>query len=208
LAQQQYSNAIKLAQKPCVDVYVCGEKVEKITTTIQALEQQRALYQDDPEQRRRIVDQEASLLRNLTPKEITQARLASADQSTMLDALVLTKVPAAVADLVTALTAGGTDKIVLARTGTLAGKQVTNSTPLGLGSTGRTVANSLNEQLAMKAVMSDPVAGTVVPMRRAMTDSRWPGSEGWVKMTQNVNGVEIHYVRNVRTGAVDDFKFK
>jgi len=88
------------------------------------------------------------------------------------------------------------------------GVKATNSAPLGLGSTGRTVANSLNEQLAMKEAMSDPAAGTVVPMRSAMTDSRWPGSDGWVKMTQNVNGVEIHYVRNTNTGAVDDFKFK
>jgi filamentous hemagglutinin len=40
-----------------------------------------------------------------------------------------------------------------------------------------------------------------------MTDWRWQGSSGWVKMTQNVNGVEIHYVRNTLTGAVDDFKF-
>jgi filamentous hemagglutinin len=83
-----------------------------------------------------------------------------------------------------------------------------NNTPLGLGSTGRTVANSLNEQLAMKEVMSDPAAGTVVQMRSGMADSRWSSSEGWVKMTQIVNGIEIHYVRNKNTGAVDDFKFK
>ncbi|MFC6933770.1 hypothetical protein ACFQHO_27745 [Actinomadura yumaensis] len=41
-----------------------------------------------------------------------------------------------------------------------------------------------------------------------MTDARWPAKEGWVKMRQNVNGVEVHYVRNTRTGEVDDFKFK
>ncbi|WP_344108447.1 hypothetical protein [Kribbella alba] len=40
-----------------------------------------------------------------------------------------------------------------------------------------------------------------------MTDPRWPGSDGWVKMTQNVNGTEIHYVMNRGTGQVDDFKF-
>ncbi|RDV45341.1 MafB [Leifsonia sp. ku-ls] len=32
-------------------------------------------------------------------------------------------------------------------------------------------------------------------------------SDGWFKMSQVVNGIEIHYVRNVRTGATDDFKF-
>ncbi|WP_213766671.1 RHS repeat-associated core domain-containing protein [Caballeronia sp. dw_19] len=78
---------------------------------------------------------------------------------------------------------------------------------LGLGSTGRTVANSLNEQLAMKQAISDPGKGSVVPLKSGMTDARWPGSEGWVKMTQMVNGIEVHYVRNVTTGAVDDFKF-
>jgi len=40
-----------------------------------------------------------------------------------------------------------------------------------------------------------------------MNDSRWPAADGWVKMAQNINGVEIHYVRNTITGAVDDFKF-
>ncbi|UTR15005.1 hypothetical protein MM221_21160 [Salipaludibacillus sp. LMS25] len=78
--------------------------------------------------------------------------------------------------------------------------------PLGRGSTGRTTPNNLNEKLAMEEVMSNPTTGNVLPIR--MTDSRWPSSEGWVKMSKNVNGIEIHYVRNARTGQVDDFKFK
>lgn len=41
-----------------------------------------------------------------------------------------------------------------------------------------------------------------------MTDSRWPASKGWVKMSNNVNGIEIHFVYNKITGAFDDFKFK
>jgi hypothetical protein len=32
--------------------------------------------------------------------------------------------------------------------------------------------------------------------------------DGWVKRVQNVNGVGIHYVENVKTGQVLDFKFK
>ena len=32
-------------------------------------------------------------------------------------------------------------------------------------------------------------------------------TDGWVKMQQIVNVVNIHYVRNTMTGAVDDFKF-
>jgi filamentous hemagglutinin len=88
------------------------------------------------------------------------------------------------------------------------GASGTNSgnTPLGLGSTGRTAPNNLGEDLAMKQAMGAPLEGRQIPV--PMTDPRWPAADGWVKMAQNVNGVEIHYVRNVRTGAVDDFKFK
>lgn len=41
-----------------------------------------------------------------------------------------------------------------------------------------------------------------------MTDSRWPAADGWIKMTQNINEIEIHYLFNNRTQEVDDFKFK
>lgn len=47
--------------------------------------------------------------------------------------------------------------------------------------------------------------GRVLPV--TMPDARRPASAGWVKVSQRVNGVEIHYVRNMVTGAVDDFKF-
>jgi filamentous hemagglutinin len=72
--------------------------------------------------------------------------------------------------------------------------------------TGRYVPNNLNEQIAMQQVVSNPAAGQ--ELRVPMTDPRWPASDGWVKMAQNVNGVEVHYVRNTNTGAVADFKFK
>jgi filamentous hemagglutinin len=63
----------------------------------------------------------------------------------------------------------------------------------------------LKEKLAMEQAISDPTAGTRLPI--TMSDARWPASEGWVKMGQNIRGVEIHYVLNSGTGAVDDFKF-
>ena len=78
--------------------------------------------------------------------------------------------------------------------------------PLGLGSTGRSVPANLNEKLAMEQAISNPVAGRQLPV--PMTDSRWPAADGWVKSAQNINGIEIHYVRNSITGAIDDFKFK
>jgi filamentous hemagglutinin len=41
-----------------------------------------------------------------------------------------------------------------------------------------------------------------------MTDTRWHQDDGWVKMSQNVNGVEIHYVWNKILCVYDDFKIK
>lgn len=76
--------------------------------------------------------------------------------------------------------------------------------PLGLGSTGRVTPNNLTEQLAMTEVRSAPSG---IELATSMIDGRWPASQGWVKMAENVNGVEVHYVRNTITGAVDDFKF-
>ncbi|MCJ1715125.1 RHS repeat-associated core domain-containing protein [Curtobacterium sp. VKM Ac-2922] len=74
------------------------------------------------------------------------------------------------------------------------------------GSTGRTAASSLKEQLAMEQAQSDPMAGKL--LRLKMTDPRWHSDSGWDKYSQNVNGIEVHYVVNRFTGDVDDFKFK
>ena len=84
---------------------------------------------------------------------------------------------------------------------------------VGRGSTGRTVPNTLNEQMAMHQVMSNPLEGAVDMSQLKnhpviMSDSRWLASVAWVKMSNNVNGVEIHFVYDKITGAFDDFKFK
>ncbi len=80
----------------------------------------------------------------------------------------------------------------------------------GRGSTGRIEPQNLQERLAMDEVMSNPQGRTLVNMK--MTDPRWPSSEGWVKMQQTIetsNGkVNIHYLKNTKTGVLDDFKFK
>lgn len=77
--------------------------------------------------------------------------------------------------------------------------------PLNKGSTGRTLPNSLQEKFAMEQAIATPGNGKIIKV--TMTDPRWPKEEGWVKMSKEVNGVEIHYVLNTETGAVDDFKF-
>ncbi len=106
-----------------------------------------------------------------------------------------------------------TDKLDDVEDTTKAGAGVGNPvTILGKGSTGRVVANTLEEQLAMKEVMYNPLANAFeVPI--TMTDTRWLGTEGWVKMQRVVTlsdgtKINIHYVYNKITGAFDDFKFK
>lgn len=80
------------------------------------------------------------------------------------------------------------------------------ATGAGQASTGRTAPANLNEQLAMQQAKSNPAAGQRVPI--TMNDPRWPASQGWVKMQQNVNGVTIHYDLNTVTGETADWKFK
>lgn len=76
-------------------------------------------------------------------------------------------------------------------------------------STGRTKPNNLKEKLAMKQVKSNP-QGFTPPRMPKMSDAKngWYAKDGWVKRTQNVNGVEIHYIENTKTGKTTDFKFK
>lgn len=57
--------------------------------------------------------------------------------------------------------------------------------------------------------MSNP-QGVKLPL--VMNDSRWPASEGWVKMRQIVEtskgNVNVHYVYNETLKIFDDFKLK
>jgi hypothetical protein len=85
----------------------------------------------------------------------------------------------------------------------------------GRGSTaalskGTTVARNLREKLAIEQAMTNPTAGRALDLK--MTDARWPASEGWVKMQQMVQSggregpINVHYLHNTATGAIDDFK--
>jgi hypothetical protein len=69
----------------------------------------------------------------------------------------------------------------------------------------------LREILAVREAASNPGAGKPL-IRIVMTDSRWPASEGWVKMQMTFGSgedmINVHYVRNTVTGAIDDFKIK
>lgn len=76
-------------------------------------------------------------------------------------------------------------------------------------STGRTIAKNLTEQLAMEQVKSSPTKGRILKSV-IINDAKngWYAKDGWVKMAQNVNGVEIHYLWNTITQIAVDFKFK
>jgi filamentous hemagglutinin len=82
-----------------------------------------------------------------------------------------------------------------------------------LGSTGRTTAMSLTEQLAMKEAMSNPAAGQVIQGMKPLKDLRWLG---WRKMQYEHIGLDgsktiIHFNGRWQKGvlrSVADFKFK
>ncbi len=63
------------------------------------------------------------------------------------------------------------------------------------------------ERIAVEEVQNDP-EGSEINVRGGMQDPRWPAEEGWVKMSEDYQGVDIHYVYNKITGECDDFKFK
>ncbi|MGL5830055.1 MAG: hypothetical protein ACRC0L_10865, partial [Angustibacter sp.] len=90
-------------------------------------------------------------------------------------------------------------------TAELPGLPSTAPVPLARGTTGRTTPANLKEQLAMTEVRANP-DGRVLD-NITMRDPRWPATEGWEKVEHIVKGITIHYVRNEKTGAVDDFKF-
>ena len=98
--------------------------------------------------------------------------------------------------------------------GTVWNNGISPITIAGYGSTGRTTANNSNEAAAMIQVMSNPLKGATDLSKKAkpfiMSDTThgWLAKDGWVKMTQNVDGVEIHFLYNTQTGVFDDFKFK
>ena len=71
---------------------------------------------------------------------------------------------------------------------------------LGRGSTGRTTALNLAEQVAMKEIMSNPKMGSVII--KGLKDSRWLG---WDKLEYVHRGLDGN---KVTIQYVDDFKFK
>ncbi|MFG1891080.1 RHS repeat-associated core domain-containing protein [Micromonospora sp. NPDC049051] len=74
------------------------------------------------------------------------------------------------------------------------------------GSTARRDHVDWEEDLLLE-VRHNPAAGERL-VKVPQTDPRWPADKGWQKMTQTIDGVEIHYQYQATTGAVDDLKVK
>jgi RHS repeat-associated protein len=78
---------------------------------------------------------------------------------------------------------------------------------VGLGITGTKEAATIAERLAIEAAEANPAVGKV--LQTTLKDSRWPSSQGWVKMeSRSPGGVVVHWVRNTITGEAKDFKLK
>jgi hypothetical protein len=84
---------------------------------------------------------------------------------------------------------------------------------LGRGSSaslakGSSLARNLREQLAIEQAIADAAQGQQLPL--TMGDPRWSAADGWVKMEQRLTPggepINVHYVYNTITGAIDDFK--
>ncbi len=100
-------------------------------------------------------------------------------------------------------------------TGRLRSRADQGAQALGRGSTanlskGTTLPRNIREQSAVDEAIANPRGGNRVPLK--MTDPRWPGSDGWVKMQQVIESggregpINVHYLFNETTGEVDDFK--
>ena len=71
-----------------------------------------------------------------------------------------------------------------------------------LGSTGRTVASDLKEQLSMEQAMSNPAGGARLPI--AMSDPRWPASDGWIRVNRIRTTGNLHSLARVRNRSDSD----
>ncbi|KAF3999095.1 hypothetical protein [Glaciimonas immobilis] len=85
--------AHKHTGKSCDNAYACSAKVNSIVAAVDALEQKKMLYQDNPVQLQKITAQQSALLGSMTAQDLAQAKLAEADQSTLLEMLGIAAVP-------------------------------------------------------------------------------------------------------------------
>jgi filamentous hemagglutinin len=91
-ADDRVAVANKYVGKSCDD-YACIAKVNSIVNAVDALEQKKMLYQDNPVQLQQITAQQSTLLGSMSARDVDQAKLAEADKGTVLELLGLAAVP-------------------------------------------------------------------------------------------------------------------
>ena len=74
--------------------------------------------------------------------------------------------------------------------------------------TGRYETRTLKEKLALEEAFMSPHKGQTINIVMNDPKGNWYAAHGWVKMRQNINGVEVHYIRNLKTGQATNFKVK
>ena len=163
VAQKLYGETLAASQKPCTDPYACGTKVDQVTAAVEALQQERALYQDDPAKRQQIEAQERQLLGGITSKEWQSAKLAQADVSTLTEVLAFVGAPVLAADITGALTRIGANGVksggvsVAANSGTLAG---TGSAVAGTAAAvGKLIGSTDSLTSAERSFIGEMIAG-------------------------------------------------
>jgi hypothetical protein len=129
-ANKQVANANLVVGKSCEDAYACSTKVNSILSAVEALEQKKVLYQDDPVQRQKIEAQQSMLLNGMTTADVERAKLAQADQSTLLEMLGMAGGPALAANLAKSLAklGGANGEAVAVDAGSVKGGNPTGST--------------------------------------------------------------------------------
>ena len=88
LANKRIEVANQYTGKPC-GITSCTDKVDAVAGAISALEQEKALYQNDPARVRQIEIQQNQLISGLSKQDIERAQLANADAAFMMDLLML-----------------------------------------------------------------------------------------------------------------------
>lgn len=91
-AAQRVANAMAVSA-PCTRATGCSSKIDAIVTAVDALEQEKQLYQNDPNRKAQIEVKQATLLSKISEKDVELSKLDAADQATLLEALGLAGLP-------------------------------------------------------------------------------------------------------------------
>ncbi|WP_252716868.1 hemagglutinin repeat-containing protein [Herbaspirillum sp. B65] len=91
-AEKRVANAMAVSA-PCTQAMGCSSKIDAIVNAVDALEQEKALYQNDPARKAQIEIRQATLLSKISDKDVELAKLDEADKSTLMEAVGILSLP-------------------------------------------------------------------------------------------------------------------